>query len=144
MPVPVAEHITHAVQQVLPQARVAWLFGSAAHGGERFGPQSDIDLAVRLPQPLSAQDRLHASEQLAALLGHDVDLLDFDRASTVMQVQVLHTGQLLFDHAGAENLDYCSRVMTEYQHIQRWRQPMMRQLAEQLRQATAPHSPSVP
>jgi hypothetical protein len=59
------QHITQAVQQVLPQARVAWLFGSAAHGGAHFGPHSDIDLAVRQPQPMIRQ----LAEQLTQQAG---------------------------------------------------------------------------
>lgn len=132
---PSPQQARQAIRQCLPQSRAAWLFGSAAHGGARFGAGSDIDIAVRLPHPLGGPAQLHAAEQLAQRLGHEVDLLDFDRLPTVMQVQIMHTGELLFNDSGAEHLDHCSRILTEYQHIQRWRQPMVQQLLAQLQQA---------
>lgn len=127
---PSHETIAQAVREALPQARAAWLFGSAAKGAFRDG--SDIDLAVDLPQPLSGAEKWRVSELLALRLGTDVDLLDFLRLHTVMQFQVLSTGQLLFSLDPVRTHHYTGFVFTEYQNIQSWRQPMMAQLAERL------------
>ena len=127
---PSHEAIVHAVREVLPRARAAWLFGSAARGRLQAG--SDLDIAVDTVETLTAMQRWEAGEQLARQFGRDVDLLDFRHLSTVMQAQVLSTGALLFSVDPAETADYCAFVFSEYQNIQSWRQPMMRQLARRL------------
>ncbi|WP_058644116.1 type VII toxin-antitoxin system MntA family adenylyltransferase antitoxin [Pseudacidovorax intermedius] len=130
---PSQDRIVAALRHVLPQARGAWLFGSAAAG--RFGPDSDLDIAVDLPTPLSPTTKWDAAERLAAQLGADVDLLDFRRLSTVMQHQVLATGRLLFSLDPVALAGYCGFVLSEYQHMQAWRQPMVKQLAQRLMRA---------
>ena len=127
---PSHEAIVHAVREVLPQARAAWLFGSAAQGRFRLG--SDLDIAVDTGEALTPVHKWKAGEQLAQQFGRDVDLLDFRHLSTVMQAQVLSTGILLFSAEPTETAGYCAFVFSEYQNIQSWRQPMMRQLAERL------------
>jgi len=127
---PSHEAIVHAVREVLPRARAAWLFGSAARG--RFQAGSDLDIAVDTVETLTAVQRWEAGERLARQFGRDVDLLDFRHLSTVMQAQVLSTGTLLFSIEPTETADYCAFVFSEYQNIQSWRQPMMRQLADRL------------
>ncbi|MBO9646749.1 MAG: nucleotidyltransferase domain-containing protein [Pseudacidovorax sp.] len=130
---PSQDRIVAALRNALPQARAAWLFGSAASG--RFGPHSDLDIAVDLAAPLSPEIRWEASEQMAAQFGLDVDLLDFRRLSTVMQHQVLATGRLLFSLDPVALKGYCAFVLSEYQHMQAWRQPMVKQLAHRLLRA---------
>lgn len=127
--------IAQAVHHALPQARAAWLFGSAARG--TFREDSDLDIAVDLPEPLPGPRRWHLSVQLATQLGCDVDLLDFRRLHTVMQFQVLSTGQLLFSRDPAATESYNGFVCTEYQNIQAWRQPMIAALAQRLSQRSA-------
>lgn len=122
--------LTDAVRAVLPAARAAWLFGSAAKGRWQVG--SDLDLAIDLPEPLAPMARWDAAEALADRLGAPVDLLDFRRLHTVMQVQILDSGRMLFATDLANTASYGGFVHTEYQHMQRWRQPMMRQLAQRL------------
>lgn len=132
---PSHDALAHAVREVLPQARAAWLFGSAARG--RFRPGSDLDIAVDMTQPLPALQRWDAAQQLASQFALDVDLLDFRRISTVMQYQVLATGTLLFDLEPVTTAAYRGFVLSEYQNVQAWRQPMMRQLAGRLSRAGA-------
>lgn len=131
-PLPGDEALAQAIRSVLPQARAAWLFGSAARNALR--DDSDIDLAVDLPHPLAGLEKREASERLAAQWSRDVDLLDFRRLHTVMQFQVLDTGRLIFAADPAALQQYNGFVFTEYQNIQRWRRPMMVQLAERLSQ----------
>lgn len=122
--------IAQAVRTLLPTARAAWLFGSAAKGFWQAG--SDLDIAVDLPAALAPLDRWEAALVLADRLGTPVDLLDFRCLHTVMQVQILDTGRLLFATDLGGTAAYGGFVHTEYQHMQRWRQPLMRQLAQRL------------
>ena len=125
-----------AVRAVLPEARGAWLFGSAARGQLRAG--SDIDLAVVVPDPLNAWQRYDAAAHLALRLGRDVDLLDQRRLSPVMQVQILATGRELFSDDPGDDLRAHARALRDWQDLQRWRRPMMRALAQRLTAAGAP------
>lgn len=127
--IPTIESLTRSVQQVLPQSRAAWVFGSFVRG--QLNSDSDIDVAVDL---LDCDDRkrLDAMAQLACMFGRDVDLLDFKRVSTVMQYQILTTGQELFSHDPVWTLNYNTFVQSEYQNIQRWRKPMMQALSQRL------------
>lgn len=133
---PSPANVAAAVQQVLPRVQAAWLFGSAAEP-ERLRSDSDIDVAVWVDEPLNPAALWTAQQALAERLGRDVDVLDYLRLPTVMQVQVLTTGHLLFDHDPVRTSGYNGFVRTEYQHIQRWRQPMMAALAKRLQHAGA-------
>lgn len=122
--------ISEAVRDLLPTASAAWLFGSAAKG--RWTMDSDLDIAVDLPVALEPAERWDLALTLADRLGAPVDLLDFRRLHTVMQVQILDTGRLLFTTDLTSTASYGGFVHTEYQHMQRWRQPLMQQLAQRL------------
>jgi uncharacterized protein len=127
---PSSELITRIVREVLPSASAAWLFGSAVKGHWREG--SDLDLAVSMPQPFSAAARFQAAERMISALGVEVDLLDFHQLHTVMQVQIIHTGRLLFSTDPVALLQYQGFLYTEYQNIQTWRPSMMSKLAHRL------------
>jgi len=127
---PSDQTIADAVLAVLPAATAVWLFGSAAKGRWRAG--SDLDIAVQVPGKWSASERFDAAMALANRLSIDVDLLDFQRLDTVMQVQILQTGRLLMARDPVRLLQYEGFLRTEYQNIQRWRQPMMRALSDRL------------
>jgi predicted nucleotidyltransferase len=79
------------VQQRLPGLLALYAFGSRIQG--TAGPESDLDLAVLVAgyaDPLLLWDLAGELEDLA---GCPVDLLDLRAASTVMQYQVLTTGE---------------------------------------------------
>ncbi len=81
-------------------ARVAdpiaiYLFGSVA--ADAVHESSDIDIAVLPHQPLPAENRWDLQQELAIALRVDVDLVDLLSASTVLRLQVVSTGELLFE-----------------------------------------------
>lgn len=83
--------ILQALQARVPDLLAIYAFGSQVQG--TAGPQSDLDLAVLvagLADPVSLWD---LSGDLADLAGCPVDLLDLRAASTVMQYQVITTGE---------------------------------------------------
>ncbi len=86
--------VVSAVLGRFPNAMAVYAFGSQIQG--TAGAQSDLDLAVLAPgyaDPLALWD---AATSLADVVGCPVDLLDLRAASTVMQYQVITTGQCLW------------------------------------------------
>jgi predicted nucleotidyltransferase len=83
-----------ALRAAFPAALGAYAFGSRATGTARA--DSDLDLALLLPgyaDPLALWD---AAQALAGEFGLDIDLVDLRAASTVMQFQILTTGERLW------------------------------------------------
>src|SRR5690554_5830190 len=68
-----------------------YAFGSRIQGTEN--PTSDLDLAILVEGKADPRALWKASGDLGILLDHYDDLLDFRAASTVMQAQILDTGE---------------------------------------------------
>ncbi|TCS95384.1 MULTISPECIES: type VII toxin-antitoxin system MntA family adenylyltransferase antitoxin [Tepidimonas] len=119
-----------ALHAAVPQATMAWLHGSAAQG--RLRTDSDLDLAVWLPQPLSPTQWLQASAELSRRLQRDVDLLDLARANTLTQFIVLSRGRLLLARQPHAPWLLWARVLRDWQDLQRHRAPAVRALAQRL------------
>jgi len=82
-----------------------YAFGSRVAG--TAGPQSDLDLAVLVPGYADPLTLWHLAGELADVVGCPVDLLDLRAASTVMQYQVITTGQRLWGDTLAAGLFEC-------------------------------------
>lgn len=126
-PSAVPNAVLQMLQQRFPDALAFYLFGSQATG--QAGADSDVDLAVLLPGYADAQQLWDAATELAKLLDRHVDLLDLRAASTVMQHQVLTTGQRLWGDALAAGLFECF-VLTEKLHLDEARAGLLRDIAE--------------
>ena len=72
-------------------------FGSTARGTAT--ESSDTDVAILTRGRVAPDRRFEVQEALAAQLGRDVDLVDLAGASTVMAMQVIADGRLLYDDA---------------------------------------------
>ena len=74
-----------------------WPFlGLYAYGAvitEHFNAQSDIDLAVLSKNSLAEEKIWNLKNKLASLLKHDIDLVDLQKAPTVLQFQVISSGK---------------------------------------------------
>ena len=88
------ERIIHHLQRALPTVQAVYLFGSVVT--EHFTEDSDVDVAVLTSEPMDALLRWKLIQQLAIALNRDVDLVDLSTASTVMQFQVVSTGERIF------------------------------------------------
>ena len=83
--------ILHALQVRLPNLLAVYAFGSRIDG--TAGAGSDLDLAVLVAGYADPLVLFDLAGELADLAGCPVDLLDLRAASTVMQHQILTTGQ---------------------------------------------------
>lgn len=83
--------ILQALQTGVPDLLAVYAFGSRIQGTAR--PDSDLDLAVLVAGYAEPLELWNLSGELADLAGCPVDLLDLRAASTVMQYQIVTTGQ---------------------------------------------------
>lgn len=83
--------IQRTVQERLPGLLGLYAFGSRIQGTARS--DSDLDLTVLVAGYADPLELWDLAGELADLAGCPVDLLDLRAASTVMQYQVITTGQ---------------------------------------------------
>lgn len=86
----------------LPGIRVAILFGSQASG--TAAPDSDIDLAILLDSPMSAEQKRTTIERVAAELGCPVDIVDLFDAPEPILGEVLGGERIIGDNAAYAQL----------------------------------------
>lgn len=107
----------------MPSLQALYCFGSAAAGVAR--PDSDLDLAVLSAAPLDPLDRWSLQEEIAALLGRDVDLVDLRAASTVMRVQVLANAVLLLDRDPTARAWFEMLALSDYARLNEERRAIL-------------------
>ncbi|MCE9684342.1 type VII toxin-antitoxin system MntA family adenylyltransferase antitoxin [Halomonas alkalisoli] len=103
--------VTEYLAAALPSLQAVYLFGSQATG--ETTPTSDVDLALLLPTPLTAEQRWLLSGELADRLRTDVDLIDLRQAATTLQLQVVTEGRRLWNRGLASD-EFELTVQSEY------------------------------
>lgn len=83
--------IIQRLKSQLPNVLGIYAFGSRIRGDAC--PDSDLDLAVLVAGYADPLQLFQLSAELADIAGCEVDLLDLRAASTVMQHQVITTGE---------------------------------------------------
>jgi predicted nucleotidyltransferase len=91
---PSVEMIIATLRTALPNLLAVYLFGSQASG--HANSDSDTDLAILLDGTIEPMMLWNHAQQLATLLNSEVDLIDLRQASTVLQYQIITTGQRLW------------------------------------------------
>ncbi len=76
-----------------PAIKLVILFGSVARGQARY--ESDIDLAVASDHALDAVERVRLIEDIAAMTGRAVDLIDLKTVGQPLLGQIIQHGQRL-------------------------------------------------
>ncbi len=103
--------------------RLLYLFGSQASGDAR--PDSDWDIAFLADGDLDNVSRWHIAVELAAELGQDVALVDPKGASTVLKMQIVQNGRLLYGESLKADL-FAASTMTQYGHLQESRADILK------------------
>lgn len=88
---PTKELVIQEVAKVFFNLLALYAFGSRIQG--TANAQSDLDLAVLVEGYADPVQLFELSNKLADQLGYEVDLLDMRAASTVMQYQIISTGE---------------------------------------------------
>ncbi|CAG0957618.1 hypothetical protein MYXO_00572 [Myxococcaceae bacterium] len=102
---------------------VIYLFGSAAR--DDLHASSDVDLAFLADRPLDPVARFALQERIAGDLHRDVDLVDLRTASTVMRVQVIVGGQILFERDPAERALFEASALGAYARLNEARRDIL-------------------
>jgi len=84
------QQMASVIYGALPNIYGVYLFGSQV--SEQTHAESDVDLAVLARDSVAQVELWTLAQKLAGIVGHDVDLLDLRRASTVMRMQVIAKG----------------------------------------------------
>ncbi|SFU79933.1 Nucleotidyltransferase domain-containing protein [Nitrosomonas eutropha] len=79
------------LQTRIPNLLAIYAFGSRIQGTDK--PESDLDLAVLVAGQADPIILFEVANELANIAGYEIDLLDLRTASTVMQYQIITTGQ---------------------------------------------------
>ena len=114
--------LVQAVRAQFPNTLAIYAFGSQIQGTS--GPESDLDLAVLVAGYADPVVLWESAGNLADLAGCPVDLLDLRAASTVMQYQVITTGQCLWSVGLPAGLFECY-VLSEKTALDTARAPLM-------------------
>ncbi len=88
---PVKEQLVSLLREPLPGLLAVYAFGSRVQATAR--PDSDLDMAVLVEGYADVLLLWELAGALAEVAGATVDLLDLRAASTVMQYQIVTTGQ---------------------------------------------------
>lgn len=83
--------LIHSLQIRIPDLLAIYAFGSRIQGTARL--DSDLDLAVLVAGYTDPLILFEVANELADVAGYAVDLLDLRAASTVMQYQIITTGE---------------------------------------------------
>lgn len=102
---------------------VLYLFGSMAAGTARA--DSDVDLAALFSRPVDPMERLSLATDLGATIGREVDLVDLDRASPILCMQVLRHGKILNEASPRRRVLFEAAVPGRYEDLQRIRKPQI-------------------
>ena len=108
-----------------------WLFGSEAAGSAVA--ESDVDLAALFGRSPAALELVETQQEIGALLGRDVDLVDLDRASPILAMQVLRHGKLLLDKNPRRRTDFVAHAPGRYEDVVITRREIEQALLQRVR-----------
>ncbi|MBF0185051.1 MAG: nucleotidyltransferase domain-containing protein [Magnetococcales bacterium] len=123
MTIPPGEALLSTIRQTIPHLLALYAFGSRVSG--EATPDSDLDLAILTPGKTEPLTLWRLSGDLAGLTGGPVDLLDLRAASTVMQYQIITTGQRLWVRDAQAAL-YESFILSEKTALDEARAPLIK------------------
>ncbi|MGB1236576.1 MAG: type VII toxin-antitoxin system MntA family adenylyltransferase antitoxin [Pseudomonadales bacterium] len=122
--------IVNRITKSFPGVELIYLFGSRAK--REASENSDWDLAILSRVPIDNFARWECAQALAVELAQDVDLVDLSNASTVLQQQVVDSGELLYGEREREEY-FAVTVMSMYQHLQEQRATLVEAFVEEVR-----------
>ncbi|MDI3534941.1 MAG: uncharacterized protein PWQ82_1306 [Thermosediminibacterales bacterium] len=116
----------YLIEKVSPYLIV--LFGSVVKGKARGN--SDIDIAFLSDYKYKNYEIFMIAQGLADLLKRDVDLIDLNKASTVLQAQVVSTGKVIYCSDENRRMLFEMTVLKKYVKLNEERKCIMGKIKE--------------
>ena len=82
------------LQKAISGLQAVYVYGS--YLTDSFSDESDLDIAIKVEGGLENRTRWDIQEELASKLGRNIDLLNLDSESLVMQFEVVSSGERVF------------------------------------------------
>ncbi len=120
------EAIIRLIRDQIDDPVAIYLFGSMA--ADAVHDSSDIDLAILPQSPISNESRWNLQQELAIALRTDVDLIDLLSASTVMRVQIVSTGEVLFEGDATRRAEFEMVTFSMYARFNQERREILDQV----------------
>ena len=120
------EAIIRLIRDQIDDPVAIYLFGSRA--ADAVHESSDIDIAVLPQAPLSPKERWDLQQELAIALRIDVDLVDLLSASTVIRLQVVSTGDILFESDSTRRAEFEMVTLSMYAKLNQERREILEQV----------------
>lgn len=108
--------IVEIIKNHQPKVQIMYLFGSHAKAQQQ--ESSDIDLAIKTEESISNTEIYDLRQELAAHLNQDVDLIDLEKASTLLRNEVVQGGTRLYCAPHFDRKRYELRIISEYLDFQ--------------------------
>jgi len=122
------EQLVQKLLENVSDCRAIYRFGTWGTAAER--PDSDLDLAFLPCTPTDTVRRWELAQQLACLVGRDVDLVDLLTASTVLRMQVLANGERLYCSDSAEVESFEDLAFSEYARLNEERREILNDIRQ--------------
>jgi len=90
----ISPEVVKRMRELLPNVVAVYAFGSMVSGETHA--ESDLDLAVLADAPVDPQQLWKVTQDIAAIMNMETDLINLRQASTVMRMQVIQGGQRLY------------------------------------------------
>lgn len=104
--------IVDVLGRSVPALDEVYLFGLRAKGDVHR--ESDVDVAILSAELLSSDARRDLEEELSVFLRSDVDVVDLKTSSTVMRMQVVTTGTVLFEREASVRHRFEMHTLSAY------------------------------
>ncbi len=119
--------LVETLHRLLPQLDAVIVFGSTATGRARA--DSDVDIAVFGIAPYTAAQLFDARMACEVIVRRQVDLIDWRRAPTVLQMQVLTDGRYLLGEKSALAGAFELFIARSHEDLQIKRRGLMQDIA---------------
>jgi predicted nucleotidyltransferase len=126
---PADQQTREILREAVPDLVAVYRFGSTDSG--TAGPESDVDLAVLARTRLDANARFELQDRLAEVFRHPVDLVDLRAASTVMAMQVVGAGTVLYEGDPAERGRFEDLTFSLYARLNEERRGILDRVAHE-------------
>lgn len=121
--------IKAAIKEVLPNCKLAYIFGSYAKGLNTTS--SDLDLAVLLDDKLSSLSCFNSAQKLSQMLSVEVDLIDLADTSDYLKFQIVNDGFSIIGDSVTQ-LDFEARAIRDYQDTKERNKAIEQQVVDNL------------